>query len=336
MKQVTLTIQENTRIAGNVWKMSLYGDVSAITKPGQFINLALPGHFLRRPISVCDVVFGESSIKANESEDNQSGKQSFLERLENESHLVKEALRKSRSEGTPEEDFCKDCGILEFWNDGAEFGTVTILYKIAGKGTAEMTEMPAGTKLDVLTGLGNGFDISRVREGQTALLLGGGIGSAPMLMLTKQLKSRGVNVHAVLGFNTAEEIILAEELHEAGAEVTVMTADGSGIDSESADSNGISNSNSNSISNNISIFKGFATEAPIVQSGSYDFFYACGPMPMLKAVYRACPGEGELSFEERMGCGFGACMGCSMQTASGPKRVCKDGPVFLRSELLWE
>ena len=314
MKQVILTIQENFQIADNVWKMSLYGDVSAITKPGQFINLALPGHFLRRPISVCDVVFGESPMKANESEENQSEKQTFLERLENESHLVKEALRKSRSEGTPEEDFCKDCGILEFWNDGAEFGTVTILYKIAGKGTAEMAEMPAGTKLDVLTGLGNGFDISRVEEGQTALLLGGGIGSAPMLMLTKQLKRCGVKVHAVLGFNTAEEIILADELREAGAEVTVMTADGSG--------------------NNI--FKGFATDAPIVQSGSYDFFYACGPMPMLKAVYRACPGEGELSFEERMGCGFGACMGCSMQTASGPKRVCKDGPVFLRSELLWE
>ncbi|MBQ8933213.1 MAG: hypothetical protein IJ061_02895 [Lachnospiraceae bacterium] len=226
-----------------------------------------------------------------------------------------------------------------------------------------MAELPVGTILDVLTGLGNGFDISRVKEGQRALLLGGGIGSAPMLMLTKELMAHGVKVSAVLGFNTARDVILAEDLQRAGAEVTVMTADGSipgaeetiiaadgsllgARETEIAADGSIVGAEETAMTADGSIVgaakstifygKGFVTDAGIVKSGDYDYFYACGPMPMLKAVYRACTGEGELSFEERMGCGFGACMGCSMQTASGPKRVCKDGPVFRRSELLWD
>ena len=357
MKQVDLTIIENCLIADGTYRMVLAGDVSGITAPGQFINLALPGHFLRRPISVCDVSREVNKFSVS--------KQEFLERLEREAELMKSAAdMQSR---------CIDCGALEYWEDSREnssdsasenssenplenslenfsdnslekteisissgiHSSVTILYKIAGKGTAEMAELPVGTILDVLTGLGNGFDISRVKEGQRALLLGGGIGSAPMLMLTKELMAHGVKVSAVLGFNTAGDVILAEDLQRAGAEVTVMTADGS---IPGAEETVIAADGSIPGDEKSTIFygKGFVTDAGIVKSGDYDYFYACGPMPMLKAVYRTCTGEGELSFEERMGCGFGACMGCSMQTASGPKRVCKDGPVFRRSELLWD
>ena len=357
MKQVDLIITENCLIADGTYRMVLAGDVSGITAPGQFINLALPGHFLRRPISVCDVSREVNKFSVS--------KQEFLERLEREAELMKSAAdMQSR---------CIDCGALEYWEDSREnssdsasenssenslenslenfsdnslekteissssgiHSSVTILYKIAGKGTAEMAELPAGTILDVLTGLGNGFDISRVKEGQRALLLGGGIGSAPMLMLTKELMAHGVKVSAVLGFNTAGDVILAEDLQRAGAEVTVMTADGS-IPGAEETVIGADGSIVGAEKSTILYGKGFVTDAGIVKSGDYDYFFACGPMPMLKAVYRACTGEGELSFEERMGCGFGACMGCSMQTTSGTKRVCKDGPVFRRSELLWD
>lgn len=254
MKQVKLTIRENTRIAEGVYRMVLEGDVSAVTVPGQFINIALSGHFLRRPISVSD--------------------------FDNES--------------------------------------VTILYKTAGAGTREMAELACGTVLDVLTGLGNGFDVSMVRAGGHALLLGGGIGSAPMLALCKALKKKGARVSAVLGFNSVSELILVDELKEAGAEVTVMTMDGS-----SADIPGVS------------FGKGFIPDAEAVRDSS-AYYYACGPVLMLRAVFKKVKCDGELSFEERMGCGFGACMGCTMHTVSGAKRVCKDGPVFTKSELLWD
>ncbi len=304
MEQVKLTITENCLIAENTWRMVLSGEVGAITVPGQFINLALPGHFLRRPISVSDVSLdGDEGTGASGTGAAGTGPAGI------------------DSAGT-----------------GAS-GTVTILYKVAGKGTEEMTAYPVGTTLDVLTGLGNGFDLTKVPEGQTALLLGGGIGSAPMLMLTKALVRRGVKVSAVLGFNSAKDVILADELQKAGAEVTVMTADGSvdGSGNEDAAAAVQAGSGPETVRDGSICFeKGFATDAEIVKTGAYDYFYACGPSPMLKAVYKACPGAGELSFEERMGCGFGACMGCSMQTASGPKRVCKDGPVFARSELLWD
>ena len=266
MKQVRLTVKENTEIADNVVSMLLEGDVSAVSAPGQFINIELPGLFLRRPISVCDVISDADPIKADNGN-----------------------------------------------------GCVRILYKAVGKGTELMKQLPEGTVLDVLTGLGNGFDTKCLSAGQTALLLGGGIGSAPMLMLAKQLLSKGIKVQAVLGFNTAAEVFLAEELKDAGAAVTVMTADGSSV-GESAEYN---------------TERGFVTDARAAAEGAFDYYYACGPMPMLKAVYNTVSGDGELSFEERMGCGFGACMGCTMETVSGPKRICKDGPVFNRSELMW-
>ena len=260
MKQAELTIAENTLIAKNqVWRMVLRGDASGITAPGQFINIALPGHFLRRPISVCD-----------------------------------------------------------YTSD-----SITILYKVAGEGTEDMTLLKAGTKLDVLVGLGNGFDITKAKESNHALLLGGGIGSAPMLALTRRLVSEGINVSAVLGFNTADDVVLAEEMCDTGADVTVMTADGS--EQRLAGAN---------------YGHGVVVEAEVIKqvnaAPGNAYYYACGPVKMLRSVYRAVKCDGELSFEERMGCGFGACMGCTMHTASGPKRVCKDGPIFPKSEILWD
>ena len=223
--------------------MLLSGDVSAVTVPGQFINLALAGKFLRRPISVCDC-------------------------------------------------------------DG---NAVTILYKVVGQGTAQMAGMKAGERIDTLTGLGNGFDLSAAR-GDT-LLIGGGIGAAPLYWLAKELRSRGVNTTAVLGFNSAADVYYETEFAEVCGKVVVATADGSyGV-------------------------PGFVTDA--MAQLPCDYFYTCGPEPMLKAVYKASESDGEFSFEERMGCGFGACMGCSCKTVTGYKRICRDGPVLRKGEILW-
>ena len=243
MKQVLLTIIDNSPIAQDVYRMLLSGDVSAVTVPGQFINLALAGKFLRRPISVCDC-------------------------------------------------------------DG---NAVTILYKVVGQGTAQMAGMKAGERIDTLTGLGNGFDLSAAR-GDT-LLIGGGIGAAPLYWLAKELRSRGVNTTAVLGFNSAADVYYETEFAEVCGKVVVATADGSyGV-------------------------PGFVTDA--MAQLPCDYFYTCGPEPMLKAVYKASESDGEFSFEERMGCGFGACMGCSCKTVTGYKRICRDGPVLRKGEILW-
>ena len=243
MKQVLLTIIDNSPIAQNVYRMLLSGDVSAVAAPGQFINLGLTGKFLRRPISVCD--------------------------------------------------------------RGADF--VTILYKLVGQGTAQMAKMKAGERIDALTGLGNGFDLSAAR-GDT-LLIGGGIGAAPLYWLAKELRSRGVNTTAVLGFNSAADVYYETEFAEVCGKVVVATADGSyGV-------------------------PGFVTDA--MAQLPCDYFYTCGPEPMLKAVYKASESDGEFSFEERMGCGFGACMGCSCKTVTGYKRICRDGPVLRKGEILW-
>ena len=185
--------------------------------------------------------------------------------------------------------------------------SLTLIYKTVGKGTALLGELPPGTKLSVLTGLGNGYDLSRA--GEDPLLLGGGVGVPPLYLLAKELRKAGKRVRAVLGFNTAREAFYEDEFRALGAEVTVATADGSA---------GV---------------KGFVTDALPEKPG---YFYACGPLPMLKAVYKKIPGDGEFSLEERMGCGFGACMGCSIETRSGAKRVCREGPVFRKEELLWE
>ena len=243
MKQCIYKIESNEPLTGAVYKMRLSGDTSAFSKPGQFLNIALDGLFLRRPISVCDY-------------------------------------------------------------DGAG---VTILYKVVGKGTAQMAAMRPGQTLDVLTGLGNGYDIEKC--GSKALLLGGGVGVPPLYGLCKALINSGRQVRVVLGFNTKDEVFYEAQFRALGADVTVATADGSyGV-------------------------KGFVTDA---LPDDYDYFFACGPEPMLKAVCKATNTSGQLSFEERMGCGFGACMGCSCKTLTGYKRICKEGPVLEKEEIRWE
>ena len=243
MKQSVFTILSNTALTDSVYKMVLGGDTSAITAPGQFVNIQLDGLFLRRPISVCD--YDEE--------------------------------------------------------------TLTIIYKVVGKGTGKMCQMAAGEKLDILTGLGNGYDLSPA--GPAPLLLGGGVGVPPLYRLAKDLIAQGKSVTVILGFNTKNEIFYEEEFQALGCAVTVTTADGSyGV-------------------------KGFVTDA---LPENYSYFYTCGPEPMLKAVYRATSTSGQMSFEERMGCGFGACMGCSCQTLTGNKRICKEGPVMRKEEILWK
>ncbi len=186
--------------------------------------------------------------------------------------------------------------------------TLTIVYKVVGKGTEQMSAMDAGEKLDILTGLGNGYDLSP--SGENPVLLGGGVGVPPMYNLAKKLLSQGKKVSVILGFNTKSEIFYEEEFKKLGCAVTVTTVDGSyGI-------------------------KGFVTTA--LENMDYSYFYTCGPEPMLKAVYKASVTSGQMSFEERMGCGFGACMGCSCKTLTGYKRICKDGPVMLKEEILWD
>ena len=243
MKQSIFTILSNAALTDSVYKMVLGGDTSAITAPGQFVNIHLDGMFLRRPISVCD--YDEK--------------------------------------------------------------TLTIIYKVVGKGTAAMAGMKAGEKLDILTGLGNGYDLSL--SGDAPVLLGGGVGVPPMYNLAKKLVAQGKAVSVILGFNTANEIFYEEEFKALGCHVQVTTVDGSyGI-------------------------KGFVTDA---LPENYTYFYTCGPEPMLKAVYKATNTSGQMSFEERMGCGFGACMGCSCKTLTGYKRICKEGPVMKKEEILWD
>ncbi len=243
MKQVNLKIISNVKIAKDVYKMKLFGDVSAITSPGQFVNIKIDGLFLRRPISVCD----------------------------------------------------------------CDNNTLTLIYKVVGRGTEVLSNMQEG-ELDVLTGLGNGYDLTL--SGETPLLLGGGVGVPPLYMLAKQLIETGKNVTVILGFNSKEDVFYEEEFKSLGANVLVTTADGTyGI-------------------------KGFVTDA--VKNIDYSYFYTCGPEPMLKAVYRTLNTSGQFSFEERMGCGFGACMGCSCKTITGYKRICKEGPVLQKEEILWE
>ena len=185
--------------------------------------------------------------------------------------------------------------------------TLTIIYKVVGKGTEAMAAMGEGVKLDILTGLGNGYDLTLA--GDKPVLLGGGVGVPPMYNLAKKLRAQGKDVKVILGFNVKSEIFYEEEFKALGCDVTVTTVDGSyGV-------------------------KGFVTDA---LPTDYTYFYTCGPEPMLKAVYRASRTSGQMSFEERMGCGFGACMGCSCKTLTGYKRICKDGPVMKKEEILWE
>ena len=178
-------------------------------------------------------------------------------------------------------------------------GILTIIYKVVGVGTEAMSHLPIGTQLDVLTVLGNGYDLSKA--GDAPLLVGGGVGIPPMYMLARQLRKMGKAVRVILGFNTKDEVFYEEDFRALGCDVTVTTVDGS---------HGV---------------KGFVTNA---LDGQQSYYYTCGPLPMIKALLQAAGTNGEVSMEERMGCGFGACMGCTIQTTQGPKRVCKEGPVF--------
>lgn len=184
--------------------------------------------------------------------------------------------------------------------------TLTLVYKVVGVGTQKMAEMSEGC-LDILTGLGNGYDLTV--SGDNVLLIGGGVGVPPLFLLAKRLLKEGKKVTAILGFNTASEIFLKDDFEALGVKVYITTVDGSyGI-------------------------KGFVTDA--MESLDYTYVYTCGPEPMLKAVYNATKTSAQFSFEERMGCGFGACMGCSCKTVTGFKRICKDGPVLTKEEILW-
>ena len=186
-------------------------------------------------------------------------------------------------------------------------GRLTLIFKAVGEGTEKMAKMLPGEKLDILTGLGNGYSLDK--SGSNPLLLGGGAGVPPMYMLCKELISEGKKPSVILGFGSKDEVFYKEEFEALGAEVTVATADGS---------EGV---------------HGFVTDA--MKNISYTYFYTCGPEPMLKAVYAKSETSGQLSFEERMGCGFGACMGCSCKTKYGNKRICRDGPVLVKEEIIW-
>ena len=185
--------------------------------------------------------------------------------------------------------------------------TLTLIYKVGGKGTERLSKYAAGEKIDTLVGLGNGYDLSL--SGEKPLLIGGGVGVPPMYLLAKKLVEKGVKPTVILGFNTKSEIFYENEFKTLGATVYVTTADGSYGK------------------------KGFVTD--IMKDLDYTYFYTCGPMPMFKAIEKIAKGSGEFSFEERMGCGFGACMGCSCKTKYGNKRICKDGPVLKREEIVW-
>ena len=249
-------ITQNEPLAPSTYLMRLAGDTRAITRPGQFVQLAVPDFYLRRPISVCD------------------------------------------------------------WRP-VENGMLDLIYKVVGHGTAAMAGMQPGDALDLLTGLGNGFDIDErdeVTASESPLLLGGGTGVPPLYALAKSLLARLKKPTVVLGFNTAEEVFYRREFEALGVPTIVTTANGgAGV-------------------------KGFVTDAMRSLGGKYDYVYACGPEPMLRAVYDLCEQSGvsgQFSFESRMACGFGVCMGCSCKTKYGSKRICKDGPVLFREEIVW-
>lgn len=242
-KDRTFSVLSNVRIATKTWKMVLEGDTSDFKAPGQFIEIAIPGKYLRRPISVSD------------------------------------------------------------YNDG----TLTILYDVVGAGTAEMSKMQPGAEVSILTGLGNGFNLRGDLE--KPLLVGGGIGCAPLFQLAREFADRCIFGTVVLGFNSEKDVVLEKQMRDMGHQVIISTADGS---------HGV---------------KGFVTDAIKEKKVDFDYFYACGPMPMLKALCTALDKPGEVSLEARMACGFGICMCCATQTKKGMKSICKDGPVFLKEDL---
>ena len=235
MRQGIFKITSNEKIARDIFKMTLSGDTSAITAPGQFVNIKLDGLFLRRPISVCDCV-GDN---------------------------------------------------------------LTLIYKVVGRGTEQMSRMKNGDELDLLTGLGNGYNTET--SGDSPLLIGGGVGVPPMYMLCKKLVAEGKKVTVVLGFNSKDDVFCEDEFKALGADVHISTADGTyGT-------------------------KGFVTD--VIKNLQYTFFYTCGPEPMFRAMHKMMKTPGQYSFEERMG--------CSCKTLTGNKRICKEGPVMESEEIIW-
>ncbi|MBE6004842.1 MAG: dihydroorotate dehydrogenase electron transfer subunit [Lachnospiraceae bacterium] len=240
MKDVEFKILTNEPLTGDIFRMTLDGDTSDIRRPGQFVEIAIPGRYLRRPISVCD------------------------------------------------------------WSDNR----LTLIYKVVGEGTEDLSYMEPGDYISALTGLGNGYDLKKIPK--NPVIAGGGVGVPPMYALAKELKKTGITPYVALGFNTKDDVFYEAEFKALGVPVNVATVDGSyGA-------------------------KGFVTDI----IGDHDYALCCGPEPMLKAVYDVVK-DGQFSFEARMGCGFGACMGCSKKTKTGFKRVCKDGPIFMMEEIAW-
>lgn len=243
MHQGIYKVVSNTSIADKTWRLTLSGDTTSIARGGQFVDIALDGHFLRRPLAVLE------------------------------------------------------------WDESG----LSVIYKVVGKGTEELSAVRPGAGLDLLVGLGNGFDASKCRE--SALVVAGSIGASPTFSLVKELIALGRKVKVVLGFNSEKNVILADEYRALGAETTVVTLDGTlGT-------------------------KGLVTDA--MPDGGYDFFYTCGPKPMMKAVCEKALTSGEASLEERMGCGCGICYGCTCHTTGGARRVCADGPVFEKETIIW-
>ena len=232
-------IVSNECIAEKIWKMVLKGDTAGI-KPGQFVEIAVPGYYLRRPISVSDV----------------------------------------------------------------ENDRLTIIYKTVGKGTTAMAQMLPGEELDILTCLGNGYDLTKATE--EVLLIGGGVGVPPLIYLAKKLREQNKKVHAIIGFNTKNEVFAEEVFKELGCDVKVCTMDGS--------------------------YGRQGVVTDVIEMPA-PYYFACGPMPMLRAIAQTVGTNGQMSMEERMGCGVGICVGCSIETKNGVKRVCKEGPVFNVEEL---
>lgn len=246
MKQTLFTLEHTRQLTADTYELVLSGDTSAITAPGQFVNIELPGKFLRRPISICN------------------------------------------------------------WSSE---GALMLLVKVVGDGTKQLVRCVPGTELDVLSGLGNGFDLTQA--GQHPILLGGGIGIAPLYGLAQRMLQAGMTPTVGLGFRSLADAFYLEEFGALGCRLMVATEDGSlGT-------------------------RGFVTD--IARNvPECDYVLCCGPLPMLKAVH-ALPQltGGQFSFEARMGCGFGACVGCSVPTVQGTKRVCKDGPILYKEEIVW-
>lgn len=245
MERQQYTILHNTLVADRTWRMELAAEDSAFIPTGEFVNLAIEGFYLRRPLSILD-----------------------------------------RSKGR-----------------------ISLIYKVVGEGTAVLSGMREGQVLDVLCGLGRGFDPDACSR--SALLVGGGLGAAPLLPLCKELAARGRTIHVILGFNTASEIVLEEEFRALTPDVSLTTVDGSAG------------------------LKGFVTDAIAALRPDFDYFYTCGPLVMMRRVCETLETGGEACLEERMGCGGGYCAGCSIRTRQGTRRVCKDGPVFKKEDILW-